>query len=108
MSSEVVVAIVAAVLSSASLQVIVQAVIEKRREERQRPTTLEEGMRLLLQDRIRTIALAAIARGETTEDERKYIADCFAVYHQIPKANGEMTHLLQDYNALPVNYFKEG
>lgn len=105
--TNVIVAVVVAVISSASLQVIVQAIIDKRREERERPTTLEQGMKLLLQDRIREIALAALSRGETTEDERKYISDCMEVYHKIPKANGEMAHLIADYNALPVNYFKE-
>ena len=107
MSTEVIVAIVVALLGSASMQVIVQAIIDRRKEERDRPTTLEQGMKLLLQDRIRSVALGALSRGETTEDERKYIADCMEVYHKIPKANGEMTRLLQEYNKLPVNYFKE-
>ena len=105
--NELIVTIVAAVLGSSALHLIVQAIIDKRKEERQRPVALEEGMKLLLQDRIRMIALAALDRGETTTAERKYISEAYEVYHQLPKANGEMARLINDYNALPIDYFKE-
>lgn len=105
--SEIITTIIVAVLGSATLQIIVQAIIDKRKEERNRPTALEEGMKLLLQDRIRQIALAAISRGETTADERAYVSNCYAVYHKIPKANGEMARLMKDFDELPINYFKD-
>ena len=100
--SDIVTAVIVAVIGSQAFSLIVQAIIEKIRK----PSAMAVGMKLLLQDRIRGVVLAALSRGETTEAERKYVADAMEVYHAL-KGDGEMTHMLQEYNALSVNYFKE-
>lgn len=102
MTHELITAIIVAALGSQALYAIVQFLIEKLKK----PSKLEIGIRLILQDKIKETATAALVRGETTPSERTYVVNCHEAYKAL-KGDGEMKLLLMDYFNLKVNYEKE-
>lgn len=101
--SEIVTAVIIALLGSSALQVVVQALIDRRREKRERPSTLEKGMRLLLQDKIQSMCTEAIRAGSTTTHEKSYLRQCYEAYHALG-GNGDVAQIWDDYNDLQVDY----
>ena len=93
------VAIVVAVLGSQALKEVVVALIERFGK----PSPQKAGLRWLMQDKIDYLATKDIVKGETTRDMRDFLEDGYVVYHKL-KGNGDIAHVMEDYEKLPVRY----
>lgn len=107
MSGELAVTLAVAVLGSGSVSAIVNAWLEKRREERKKkedPDPVALGVRMLLQDRIEGLSIKYIKAGEIKQENLKFLHNAFDVYHEKLKGNGDLNELMETVNELPVIY----
>ena len=101
--SDQTVAVVVAVLGSGAVLKVVDAIIASIKEKKKKPSSLEEGLRWLLQDKLEFLMTREIQKGETTVQMKAFIRRGCAIYHGL-KGNGDMKTLLEAYEKLPVKY----
>jgi len=98
-----IVAIVVAVLGSQALTQIVNAIIERQKEKRKKPSALESGLMWLLQDRLENLMTREIKEGKTSRSVKSFIHKGYNIYHELG-GNGDMASLMEAYDELEVDY----
>ncbi len=63
---------------------------------------IKDGMKFVLYDRIRYLALAYIADGEIDFDDRRILNSMHSVYHNGLDGNGDLDGLMGECNHLPL------
>ena len=107
MNGEMVLTLAVAILGSGSVSALVNAWLERRREERRKkeaPDPVALGVRMLLQDRIEGLSIKYIKQGEIKEENRRFLHNAFDVYHEKLKGNGDLTELMGRVDELPIIY----
>lgn len=101
--NEQTVALIVAVLGSGAVLKIVEAVIAYAKEKHKKPSSLEEGLRWLLQDKLEFLMTREIQKGETTVQMKAFIRRGCNIYYGL-HGNGDMKTLLEAYEKIPVKY----
>lgn len=101
--SDQTVAVVVAVLGSGAVLKIVDAIIASVKEKRKKPSSLEEGLRWLLQDKLEFLATREIQKGETSIQMKSFLRRGYEIYHGLG-GNGDMRAIMESYEKIPVKY----
>ena len=107
MSGEMVLTLAVAIIGSGGFSAIVNAWLERRKEERKKkedPDPVALGVRMLLQDRIEGLSIKYIKAGEVREENRRFLHNAFDVYHDKLKGNGDLNELMERVDELPIIY----
>lgn len=100
MSNEMIVAIVVACLGSQALAKIVDAIIERCKK----PSSIQLGVKWLLQDKLDYLMTRDILKGQTTRSMKAFIEKGYKVYHEDLLGNGDLANVYKDYEELEVDY----
>jgi len=103
MKDELIASIIVALVGSQALLEIVKAMIQSYREKRKKPSSMEEGVRWLLQDKLEFLATREIQKGETTRQMKSFLHRGYTIYHLLG-GNGDMKDLMDSYDEIPVQY----
>ena len=101
--SDQTVAVVVAVLGSGAVLKIVDAVIASVKEKKKKPSSLEEGLRWLLQDKLEYLATKEIQKGETSPAVKSFLRRGYEIYHGLG-GNGDIRAIMESYEKIPVKY----
>lgn len=103
MSEELIATIAVSIIGSQAFLEVVKSVIQARKEKKKKPSSMEEGLRWLLQDKLEYLATREIKNGETTRQMKAFLHRGHDFYHSLG-GDGDMRGLFEDYDQLPVRY----
>jgi CBS domain containing-hemolysin-like protein len=102
METKDIITIVVAILSSGAFSAVVNAIIEARREKKQKETGASAGIRMLLYDRIKHLGKSYIARGSVSAEELEDLISMHRIYHDDLGGNGFLDALMGSVKSLQI------
>ena len=100
---ELITSIIVALVGSQALLEVVKALIQSYKEKKKKPSSLEEGLRWLLQDKLEYLATREIQKGETTRQMKSFLHRGYTIYHELG-GNGDMKEIMDTYDEIFVKY----
>ena len=94
--------IIIAIIGSSALSALISGIFSERALKRRKTSGLENGMKILLHDRIKSEGKAYIAQGYVEMDDLKCIMEMHDIYHKQLDGNGFLDKIMQDVKALPI------
>lgn len=94
--------IIVAILTSTALSAFVNNIFLVRSERRKANDGVQEGVRLLLYDRIKYLAKRHIAAGQISAEDLEDIMHMWQCYHGPLGGNGYLDNLMAAVNRLPI------
>lgn len=95
-------AMIVAVLGSGLLSTIVTQIISAINKRRDKKSGMTAGIRLIIKDRVRYLAVKYIDQGWIYVDELEDIVALWGCYHNELNGNGFLDSLMAQVKALPV------
>lgn len=103
-AAEIIVPIIIAILSSSALTAYINNRFAEKREKREDVEGVRDGVKLLLYDRIKSLAKSHIDRGYIYAEDLEDVHRMWECYHNPKKldGNGYLTNLMSAVNSLPI------
>ena len=95
--------IIIAVLSSSALTALINGIIARQKEKREKDTGVTAGVRMLLYDRIKHLGKGYINRGTITTEELEDLISMHKIYHDDLNGNGFLDAIMRSVQSLPID-----